>query len=134
MIFSTLLVLFIAMPILELMVLLRVLTAAGWVNTLGLVVFTGVLGAALARAQGLIVVAQIQRDMAEGRMPAPRLMDGVMILIAGVLLITPGLITDSVGFMLLIPAIRSAIRAWMRSKIEEKLRNGTCTMDFGSRG
>lgn len=122
MILTWLLAAFIAMPIVELAVLMRVHDSIGFLNTLALVVCTGILGAFLARAQGLLVLAQIQRDLAEGRMPAPRLMDGVMILVAGVLLVTPGLITDAVGFLLLVPAVRASIRLWLRRKLERKLR------------
>lgn len=125
MILTSLLAAFILMPILELTILFRLHEVAGLGNTLGIVIITGFAGAFLARAQGIMVLAQIRRDLAEGRMPAPRLMDGVMILIAGVLLITPGLITDAVGFLLLIQPVRSAIRAWLRRKLEEKLRDGT---------
>ena len=124
MIITWLLTAFILMPILELAVLLEVHQAVGFGQTIAIVIITGVVGAFLAKAQGLIVVSQIRRDLAEGRMPAPRLMDGVMILIAGVLLITPGLITDTIGFLLLVPAVRSAIRTWLRTKLEEKIRNG----------
>jgi len=124
MIFSILLVLFIALPIVELGVLLRVNESIGLLNTLALVVITGVVGAFLARMQGLMVLDAIRRDMAEGRMPAPRVMDGVMILAAGLLLVTPGLITDGVGFLLLVPAVRHAIRGWMRHKLEEKMKEG----------
>ncbi len=116
------------MPILELAVLLKVHQSLGLGNTLAIVIFTGVVGAVLARAQGLMVMTAIQRDLAEGRMPAPRLMDGVMILIAGVLLITPGLITDSAGFLLLLPPVRVSIRALLRQKLEEKLRNGSTNL------
>ncbi len=128
MIFTWLVTLFIAMPILELAVLLKVHQSLGLGNTLAIVIFTGVVGAVLARAQGLMVMTAIQRDLAEGRMPAPRLMDGVMILIAGVLLITPGLITDSAGFLLLLPPVRVSIRALLRQKLEEKLRNGSTNL------
>ena len=124
MIITWLLTAFILMPILELAVLLEVHQAVGFGPTIAIVIITGVVGAFLAKAQGLIVVSQIRRDLAEGRMPAPRLMEGVMILIAGVLLITPGLITDTIGFLLLVPAVRSAIRTWLRTKLEEKIRNG----------
>ncbi|NQU39486.1 MAG: FxsA family protein [Lentisphaerae bacterium] len=116
---------FIIMPILELSVLFKVHDYMGLGNTLAIVIFTGVIGAFLAKAQGMLVIARIRRDLAEGRMPAPQLMDGVMILIAGVLLITPGLITDAAGFLLLVPAVRGAIRTWFRRKLEEKMRNGS---------
>ena len=130
MILSSLLAAFIIMPIIELAVLLKLNEYAGLVNTIAIVIITGFVGAFLARAQGIMVLAQIRRDLAEGRMPAPRLMDGVMILIAGVLLITPGLITDTVGFLLLIPVVRSTIRAWLRRKLEEKFRDGTANITF----
>jgi len=121
MILSRLVLAFILTPILELAVLFKIHEALGLANTVAIVVITGSLGALLARAQGLMVLRQIQRDLAEGRMPAPRLMDGVMILVAGVLLITPGVITDTVGFLLLIPGVRSSIRAWLRKKLEATL-------------
>jgi UPF0716 protein FxsA len=125
MILTWLLAAFIVMPIVELSVLLKVHDAVGLKHTLAIVVLTGFVGAFLAKAQGLMVMSQIQRDLAEGRMPAPRIMDGVMILVAGVLLITPGLITDAIGFLLLVPPTRAAIRLWLRNKLEEKLRSGS---------
>jgi len=76
-----------------------------------------------------MVIMEIQRDMAEGRMPAPRMLDGVMILIAGVLMITPGLITDAAGFALLVPAVRYSIRQWMRRKLEQKLSDGSININ-----
>lgn len=125
MILTWLLAAFIIMPVLELAVLFKVNDSFGLVNTLALVIFTGVAGAFLAKAQGIMVMTRAHRDLAQGRLPAPHLMDGVMILVAGVLLITPGLITDTVGFLLLVPAVRRAIRAWLRIKLEQKLRDGS---------
>ena len=125
MILISLLAAFIILPVLELTVLFRVHESLGLGNTLAIVIFTGVAGAFLAKAQGILVMARIRRDLAEGRMPAPQLMDGIMILIAGVLLITPGLITDATGFLLLVPAVRAAIRVWLRQTLEEKLRDGS---------
>ena len=125
MILISLLAAFIILPVLELTVLFKVHESLGLGNTLAIVIFTGVAGAFLAKAQGILVMARLRRDLAEGRMPAPQLMDGMMILIAGVLLITPGLITDATGFLLLVPAVRAAIRVWLRQKLEEKLRDGS---------
>ena len=124
MVFSGLLLLFVVLPLVELMVLLKLHALVGFFDTLAIVVLTGVLGASLARAQGLMVLGQIQRELAEGRMPAPRLFDGVMILIAGALLITPGLITDTVGFLLLVPFVRAAIRRWSIARIERHFEQG----------
>lgn len=119
---------FIIIPVLELAVFLRLHEAVGLMNTLGLIVITGFTGAVLARAQGMIVLMEIQRDLAEGRMPAPRLIDGMMILIAGVLLITPGLITDIAGFLLLVPFVRTLLRAWMKSRFERMIREGQVSL------
>ena len=89
-----------------------------------LVFLTGVVGAMLVRQQGLATLFKIQREMNNGNLPAPQMMDGVMILIAGALLVTPGLITDTVGFALLIPFVRERIRFWLRKKLEDKIRSG----------
>ena len=64
-------------------------------------------------------------------MPAPRVLDGLMILTAGLLLITPGIITDTIGFLLLVPLVRNEIRVWMRRKLERKLRDGSVQIRFG---
>ncbi len=130
MIFSYLLAAFILLPIAELWLLFKVDAHLGLGATLLIVVVTGFVGAWLARAQGLMVMLQIQRDLNEGRMPAPRFLDGTMILVAGALLITPGLITDTVGFLLLVPSVRALIKAWLRTKIEEKLKDGSMNVSF----
>ncbi len=124
MILSYLLALFILLPLLELAVLLRVHERMGTLHTLVLVIGTGFLGAFLAKAQGLLVMRDIQRDMSRGRMPGPRLMDGAMILVAAALLVTPGLLTDVAGFSLLAPPVRRILRAFARRKIEKNFRDG----------
>jgi UPF0716 protein FxsA len=121
---SYLIALFIGLPIVELAVLLELHGAAGLAPTLLLVLLTGVVGAALVRRQGLAVLLQIQRELSIGNLPAPQMMDAVMILIAGALLVTPGLITDTAGFLLLVPAFRRYIRSWLKLKMEEKIRSG----------
>ena len=127
--FPLLAALFIGMPMLELWLLIRVGHVIGAPWTIVIVVLTGAAGAWLAKLQGLMVIMEIQRDMAEGRMPAPRMLDGVMILIAGVLMITPGLVTDAAGFALLVPAVRYSIRQWMRRKLEQKLSDGSININ-----
>ncbi len=130
MIFATLLFLFIALPIAELALLLKVEDYIHLGGTLALVVGTGILGATLARWQGLLQLQRIQAELKQGRMPAPQLLDGLLILIAGVLLLTPGLITDSIGFTLLLPPGRAAVKAWLRRVIEAKLRNGVVDVTY----
>jgi UPF0716 protein FxsA len=127
--FPLLAALFIGMPMLELWLLIRVGQVIGAPWTIVIVVLTGAAGAWLAKLQGLMVIMEIQRDVAEGRMPAPRMLDGVMILIAGVLMITPGFVTDAAGFALLVPAVRYSIRQWMRRKLEQKLSDGSININ-----
>ena len=129
MIFSWLLALFILLPLLELAVLLRVHEGIGTLNTLFLVIATGFIGALLAKTQGLLVMRDLHRDVVQGRTPAPRLMDGAMILTAAVLLVTPGLLTDTAGFCLLAPPVRRMIRAFAQRKFERKFMGRTIELD-----
>jgi UPF0716 protein FxsA len=124
---------FVAIPLLELIVLLRVGGMIGVGRTIALVLITGLVGAELVRRQGAQVLRLIQRDLAEGRLPAPHLIDGAMILAAGLLLITPGLLTDVAGILLLTPLVRQEIRAWLRRRLERKLRQGAIDIRFGGR-
>ncbi|MDA0323373.1 MAG: FxsA family protein [Verrucomicrobia bacterium] len=129
--FGYLLFAFIVVPLVELWLLMRVGEFLGAGRTIMIVVVTGVVGAAAARRQGASMLSLIQADLASGQMPAPHMLDGLMILIGGLLLATPGLITDTIGFLLLIPLIRNEIRQWMRRKLEQKLKDGAVEVRFG---
>jgi UPF0716 protein FxsA len=118
-----LIALFIGLPIIELALLIKLHGAVGLFPTILLVFLTGVAGAALVRRQGLSILFKIQQELSLGNLPAPQLMDGVMVLIAGALLVTPGLITDIAGFLLLVPMVRERIRGWLRKKFEGKVRS-----------
>ena len=101
--------LLLAIPVLEIAVFILVGNLIGLWPTLGLVILTAVIGSMLLRRQGLgTLPAYPVRDQA-GRVPGRELVDGVMIAIAGVLLLTPGLVTDAIGFLLFVPAIRESI-------------------------
>jgi len=130
MIFSGLLFLFIVVPILEIALLLQVGEVLGVGPTLALIILTGVVGAALARMEGLRVLERIRLELAQDRMPAPYLLDGLMILVAGLLLITPGLMTDAIGFALLVPACRLLIKDWLRRRLEARLRRGAIEVTY----
>jgi UPF0716 protein FxsA len=117
-----LIALFIGLPIVELALLFKVHEHVGMGPTILLVLLTGITGAALVRRQGIAILFRIQHEMAKGNLPAPQMIDGIMILVAGALLVTPGLITDTVGFALLVPVIREYIRGWLRKKMEQKVR------------
>ena len=115
--------LFTVVPVVELYLLLQLGRWMGPVPTLALVLLTGALGAWLARSQGLATWSQIQRQQAMGKLPAAALVDGLLILIAGAVLLTPGLLTDLFGFFLLIPAGRKVIREALRRRFEAKLKS-----------
>lgn len=119
---SYLIALFIGLPIVELALLFELHGLVGFLPTVTLVLLTGVAGAVLVRRQGLAIILKIQREMSIGNVPAPEMIDGIMILMAGALLVTPGLITDASGFLLLIPFVRKQIRYWLKKKLEEKVR------------
>ena len=123
--------LFIGLPMAELALLLKVNEVFHFWPTFLLVISTGVVGSLLVKWQGIGILRKIQREMDIGNIPAPQMMDGVMILVAGAFLITPGLITDTAGFLLLIPFVREQIRFWLRKKLEEKVRNGQIQINIG---
>ena len=123
--FPFLFIAFVLMPIVEIMILIEVKERVGFGNTFLLVLATGALGAWLARQQGRQTLMSVQSEVSEGRTPAPHMIDGFMILVAGLVLITPGLTTDLVGFLLLIPLVRREIRVWLRRWIERKIEDGS---------
>lgn len=99
-------ILFLLVPIIEITVLINVggVIGIGW--TVLLVVFTAVLGAWLVRSQGFSTLNSVRTQMAQGKVPAMEMAEGVAILVAGALLLTPGFVTDAIGFACLTPAIR----------------------------
>ena len=129
-----LLLAFILIPVVELFLLIEIGRRIGTLPTLLLIVATGVMGAWLVRLQGLSVLRRVQAEMAVGRMPAGAMVDGIIILIAGVVLMTPGVLTDAFGFACLVPAVRSAFKGWLRRRLENTVKRGdvNVTMDFGS--
>lgn len=114
--------LFIVIPLLELALLIQLGQWVGFWPTIALVVFTGFLGAAMARAEGLRTLVAFQRETAEGRLPGQAILDGLAVLVGGAFLLTPGLLTDIAGFSLLFPPTRrwlqGAARRWLRRGLE----------------
>lgn len=112
------LMIFVGVPLLELYVLSIVEDRIGLVNTLGLVVATGLVGAAVMKRQGAAVWRSAQERVARGDIPAEEILGGIMVLVGGALMITPGIITDAVGLLLMIPAVRSLfIPFWSRKGV-----------------
>ncbi|MEW6243301.1 MAG: FxsA family protein [Bacillota bacterium] len=108
-----LLVLFTLVPTVDLLLLIAVGRRIGTAYVIAIIVATGVLGAFFARMQGLSVLGRIWTKMFLGELPSELIADGVMIIIAAALLITPGLLTDALGFALLFPAFRARVRRWV---------------------
>ncbi|MFP4624901.1 MAG: FxsA family protein [Gemmatimonadota bacterium] len=122
--FARLLALFVLLPLVELALLIWVGQAIGLGWTLGIVVATGLLGATLARRQGLRAWGAIQAELREGRMPGGTLVDGLLILIGGIVLLTPGILTDLAGFGLLLPPTRNALKRTLRQRFERAIERG----------
>ncbi len=116
--------LFTLVPLVELYLLIQLGTYIGAVDTIAMVIGTGVAGGLLAKSQGLAVLDRIRAELNQGRLPAESLFDGLLILIAGAMLITPGLLTDGLGLLLLIPWSRQAFKFWLKRKIQEKISEG----------
>jgi UPF0716 protein FxsA len=113
-VFVKLFVLFIAIPLVELALLLILSQyVIGWLPTLLLVILTGLGGAWLAQRQGTLAITRIRQDIAAGRMPADSVADAVLIFAAGLLLLTPGVLSDLTGIFLLIPAGRRVAKFWL---------------------
>jgi len=106
------LLLFIAVPLAEIAILVKVGQQIGLLWTILIVILTAVIGTSLLRAQGFGVMARASEALASGKMPVEPVIEGLFLLIAGAFLLTPGLITDTVGFLLLIPIIRMAVARW----------------------
>jgi UPF0716 protein FxsA len=116
--------LFTLVPLVELYLLIRLGTYIGAVDTIAIVILTGLLGGLLAKSQGLAVIDRMRTELNQGRPPAESLFDGLLILMAGAMLITPGLLTDGLGLLLLIPWSRQAFKSWLGRKIQERISEG----------
>ena len=117
-----LVLLFVVTPLVELAILIYLGTLIGVMYTILIVVATGLIGAFLVRNQGLATLAKIRSSMERGVIPSEELLHGALILIGGLLLLTPGLVTDMVGFAMLIPQTRKVVANWVRRLIQRKIR------------
>ena len=109
---------FTIIPVVEIYLLIQIGTIFGALTSIALVIVTGFLGAYLARIQGLQTLFRIQKSLHDGQMPSGELLDALLIGIAGLVLLTPGFLTDAFGFLLLIPHTRTAIKQWLHRQIE----------------
>lgn len=109
---------FTLIPVIELYLLIKIGSVLGGFNTILLVLVTGFAGAWLARQEGMNTMMRLRTNLNQGLMPAEELMDAVIIFVAGVVLITPGLITDVFGLLLLWPVTRNKFKRMLRKKFD----------------
>jgi UPF0716 protein FxsA len=114
--------LFVVVPLLELALLVWIGERVGILPTVALVVLTGILGAALARWQGVATWGRFRAAVEAGRMPHRELVEGLLVLVAGAVLLTPGLLTDAAGFALLVPAVRGRVGNWIADRLAQRVQ------------
>lgn len=130
MLFRILIVLFIVVPAIELWGLIAVGKVIGGWSTVALVILTGIVGAWLAKQQGLQVFRLVQLQLSRGQMPTETLMDGVLVLIGGIMLLAPGFFSDVFGLILLIPYTRMIIRHLLKLWLWRLISSGRIQLFF----
>ena len=123
--FIKLLLIFIFVPVMELYILIEAGRIIGVGPTIALIMLTGIAGAWLARSQGVAILSRIQAETSHGQMPAATLIDGALILVGGLLLLTPGFFTDLFGFSFLVPFTRDIWRATLSLWLEKQVQQGS---------
>lgn len=136
MLFPRLLALFLIVPVVELVLFMVLGRYFGIPGTLALIIITALLGANLTRSQGLRTLARFQQRVASGQIPGEEIIAGMLILIAGALLLTPGFLTDAIGFSLLFSPVRNLLGHWLlthySSKAEWKTSQATHREQFST--
>ncbi len=126
--FIKLLAIFVFVPLMELYILIEAGRIIGLFPTIGLIMMTGVAGAWLARSQGVEIVRRIQEETARGQMPATTLIDGALVLVGGLLLLTPGFFTDVLGFSFLVPQTRNIWRKGLNAWLQKQIKQGSVSI------
>jgi len=122
--FIKLFLLFTLVPLIELALLIKIGSLIGTLDTIIIIVFTGAVGTLAVRAAGIQCLIRLQSELRSGRFPADEMFNGILILLAGALLITPGLITDTIGFLMLVPLPRKLLKQWLKRYVKTKLQSG----------
>jgi UPF0716 protein FxsA len=125
-----LILIFIVVPLIEILLLIEIGSRIGALNTIFIIILTGILGASLMRHQGFTIIRNIQRDLSQGQMPTGELINGALVLVGGIVLLTPGFFTDAIGFVLLLPATRALILKKIQLLIRRKIESGDIHIFF----
>ncbi|MEE8074028.1 MAG: FxsA family protein [Candidatus Binatia bacterium] len=129
---ARLFLLFTIVPLAELYLLIKIGSYMGAFNTILLILITGILGALLARLEGLRTLRQITLSLNQGIIPAEELVDSVLIFVAGIVLVTPGVLTDVMGLLLLLPYTRTIFKRWLRKRFDRMVSSGNMQIHFRS--
>jgi UPF0716 protein FxsA len=116
--FRILFLLFLIVPAIEIALFIEVGGVIGVFPTLFLILVTAIVGVVLLRLQGMITLTKVQENLNRGEIPAVELVEGLLLLIAGAFLLTPGFFTDTLGFAVLVPAIRRSVALWLLSHVD----------------
>lgn len=110
---------FTLIPVFEIYLLIKIGGFLGAFNTILMVIVTGLVGAYLARLQGIKTMMRVRESLDQGRVPAEEMLDALLIFVAGIVLLTPGFITDLAGVVILVPNTRVWFKRWLRKKFDE---------------
>jgi UPF0716 protein FxsA len=122
--------LFTIVPLVELFILIKIGGHIGALNTILLVILTALLGALLVHMEGLRTLRQIQSSLSQGQIPAEELIDGVLIFAGGILLLTPGVLTDLCALILLFPYTRMHFKRWLRRRFDRMIASGNVRLNY----
>lgn len=122
-VFGLLALAFLLVPVAELYLVIKVGSAIGVLPTLLILVLISFVGAWLVKREGVAVLARAQRELGQGRVPTRELVDGVLVLAAGALLLTPGFLTDACGVLLLLPPVRAVVRRILTARLGRRAKD-----------
>ncbi|QGS58622.1 FxsA family protein [Shewanella algae] len=122
--FLIMFIIFVLIPVVELSVLIRVGEVLGSWNTVALVILTAVVGVSLVRSQGLSTLMSVQKKLAAGEAPGQEIVEGMMLAMAGILLLIPGFVTDLIGLILLTPITRAPLARYFYQRMQLKVVAG----------
>ncbi|WP_417335693.1 FxsA family protein [Halobacteriovorax marinus] len=132
--FPILVLLFTVIPAIEIYLLFSIGAQIGGLNTLAVVILTGIVGASLAKSQGLAILASIQNDLNRGSLPTNQLMHGLLVFGGGLLLLTPGFLTDIMGICMVFPGTRHILTAFLKGYFEKAIKSGNIKFGASSFG
>jgi len=122
--FGLLLLAFVAVPIIEIYLIIQVGSAIGGWETIGLLILISVVGAWLVRHEGFSILAKVQGSLSQGSVPTNAIIDGMLVLLAGALMLTPGFLTDGIGLVLLLPPSRTVVRNLVKRRFAGRVTVG----------